>query len=318
MRKLNFSVCVLALVVMACGGAPANGPQEPVEPAAGEGVVQLPLLTTGTDGQRYRLVGASFEITGPRSVTITDTTPDTVNVMLPAGTYTIRLNGDWHLERMGSPVEQLQATLVSPNPLPFTVDEGLVRTLRFQFKFPGDGHANVGINADSGGYVTGTIAFDQLVSSGTHPNPFASLVGQSVPFLISWETATHHLSPGGMVSVNTGPVSVQFGGAYSQFLHDRVAPGFQGMPTSFNLSASGGTLFFSGFRLVANRGEPYELEIGATNYVGAVDSEGSPALRPFEYVPGGPGMATTTLQRSVGFNAWVGARGPTTGTVSPR
>jgi hypothetical protein len=307
---------------MACGGQPSGGPQEPVEPAAGEGVVQLPLVSTSTDGQRYRLVGASFEITGPRSVTLTDTTPDTLNLPLPAGAYTIRINGNWTMERVGPPAEPVQATLVSPNPLPFTIDEGQVRAVRFQFKFPGDGQANVGITVDSGGYVTGTIAFEQVISDNTTPNPFASLAGQSVPFLISWDTATltrESMGSDRMVSVQTGPVHVQFGGPYSQLLHDRVAPGLQGLPTSFSLRASSyGGFFFTGFRLMAFQGEPYELEIGAANFTGALDADGYPATRPFEYAPQGPGMASVALQRRTGFSSYVGVRGPATGTVSAR
>lgn len=319
MQRFNFGVYVLAVWLAACGGSPSTGPQEPVEPAAGEGVVQLPLVSTSTDGQRYRLVGASFEITGPRSVTLTDTAADTLSVALTAGTYSIRLTGDWSMERVGPPAQQVAATLISPNPLSFTVIEGQTRTVRFLFKMPGDGNADVGFTVDSGGWVSGTFTFDTLQNSGSLPNPFTSLQGQSVPFVISYETVTltREQGPENTLLVRTGPVTVQFGGAYSEVLTGRVAASLQGAPLEFRLRAQGGQVTFGGFRLMAIRGEPFELELPpSAPFAGALDADGYPAPQPFEYSSGG--WATGAVRRGSPFDGQVGISGPVAGTISPR
>ncbi|MFP2926866.1 hypothetical protein ACLESO_17035 [Pyxidicoccus sp. 3LG] len=285
MRKFNCSVIALALLVWACGGASST---EKLEPLPNEGVLQLPLTTTSTDGQRYRLVGATFAITGTQSLNITDTSADTVAVPLPAGTYSIRLEGQWRLERVEAPGQTVLASLMSPNPTAFSLAEGETRSVRFLFKVPGNGTADVGFTVDSGGWLSGTFDFEPLPEP-VPENSLSVLAGTSVPFIISWDTATltrdssfgeRHLR------VATGPITVQFGGAYSELLHDRLAPALQGSgPLQFSLFAFPyGEVEFSGLEMHPQPGGQFELIMQDALVGSAVlDSEGFPAARPFDF-----------------------------------
>ncbi|WP_164001915.1 hypothetical protein [Pyxidicoccus caerfyrddinensis] len=289
MLKFNFSAIAIALLMAACGGAPSTQ-QEPREPQAGEGVLQLPLTSTTSEGQRYRLVGATFAITGPQSVNITDTSPDTVSVPLPAGAYSIRLEGQWHLERADAPGQSVQASLISPNPMAFSLDEGQARAVRFIFKVPGSATADVGISVDTAGWVTGTFDFAPNDPEGDPLNSLASLAGTSVPFVINWDTATVIRVNEGYpkaITVETGPITVQFGGAYSELLHDSLATSLQGAQARFSvLAMGGGLLAFSGvqFQFPGGQREPFNLSIGPSNgpFAGVVDENGLPAARPFD------------------------------------
>ncbi|NTX54768.1 hypothetical protein [Myxococcus sp. CA039A] len=222
MKKLNLSALLLTLLVAACGGSSGTGLDDVPE---SEGVIQVPLITTGTGGQTFRLVGATFDITGPKNHTITDTSADTVAVQLPAGGYTIQLQGEWHIERVGAPGQSIPATLISPNPLSFTVAEGEARTVRFLFKTPAEGTTDVGFSVDTGGWLAGTLDF---TGSPIPPSSeLYELTGKTVPFAISFESAQvrqgNDSSFGSHLMVTTSPVSVQFGGAYSAVLNERVA-----------------------------------------------------------------------------------------------
>ncbi|MCP3137974.1 hypothetical protein [Pyxidicoccus xibeiensis] len=283
MRKFNCSVIALALLVWACGGASST---EPREPLAHEGVIQLPLTTTSADGQRYRLVGATFAITGTQSLNITDTSVDTLSVPLPAGPYSIRLEGEWRIERVEAPGQTVPASLMSPNPMAFSLLEGETRTVRFLFKVPGNGTADVGFTVDSGGWLSGTFDFDPL----PQPEPFntlGELAGRSVPFIISWNTATVTRvgGPRGF-EVRTGPITVQFGGPYSELLHDRLAPSFeQGGPINFSLLAfEYGEVMFIPWAFHSRESENYELGLESVDVTsGGLDAEGYPSLRPVNF-----------------------------------
>lgn len=282
MRKFNYSIIALAMLVWACGGSPT----QPQEPQAGEGVVQLPLTSTGPDGQSYRLVGATFAITGTQSATITDTSTDVVNVPLVAGNYTIQLEGEWHIERVDAPGQALPASLISPNPMAFSLEEGQTRSVRFLFKLPGNGNADVGFTVDTGGWFTGTLAFGPMPPDPQ--NSLASLAGTSVPFAISWSTATVvRANEGGekVLYVEAGFPTVQFGGPYSELLHDRIAPALQKSPLGFHVRAThGGSISFSGFELMPIEGEPFRLHLEPVMSVpGVLDAEGFPATRPFNF-----------------------------------
>ncbi|MCP3164072.1 hypothetical protein [Myxococcus qinghaiensis] len=136
MKNSSLRALLLALLVAACGGTSDPGLTGGSD---FEGVIQVPLLSTGADGQTFRLVGATFNIIGPMNHTITDTSADTVAVQLPGGGYTIQLQGEWHIERVDAPGQAIAATLISPNPLGFTVSDGKSVTVRFLFKIPTEG-----------------------------------------------------------------------------------------------------------------------------------------------------------------------------------
>ncbi|WP_143195654.1 hypothetical protein [Archangium sp. Cb G35] len=277
MRLLNLGASVLALVVVACGGGTFTA--EPQE----AGTLQLPLTSTSPSGTVYRLVGAAFNITGPQAVSVTDTAADTVQVPLQAGSYTIQLASGWTMERADAPGTAVPATLLSPNPLTFTVKKDVPTQVRFMFKLPGDGTADVGIHVDSGGWVAGTIHVEVSDSSGPDVDPYGELVGKDVPFLISFESFTTGRDGFGVTTVHTSPVTVQFGGVPSEQL-ERVAASLEGSMFSFTLLRSGsGMVDFGGGR-IENLGADIRLELypGSLPFTGLLDAEGYPLFRPFE------------------------------------
>jgi hypothetical protein len=274
---------VLALFVVACGGGTVT-----VDPQT-QGTLQLPLVSSTADGTAYRLVGATFNITGTQTVTLTDTSTDTVGTPLLAGTYSIELAGGWTMERVGAPGTAVPATLVSPNPLPFVVTKGALTVVRFQFKLPGTGGADVGIVVDSGGWLAGTLHFTERIGPPGVSSGWDELVGKSVPFLISYDSATYIRNPGSWkeLRVETGPVNVQFGGPHSAQLQ-RAAVSLKGSRLFYALGQAGpvGIMRFEGMfiGLSPSGVEPYRFRMEASGaFEGAVDEEGYPALHTFEF-----------------------------------
>jgi hypothetical protein len=270
--------CALALLVAACGGETVTTEQQEM------GTARLPLTSPSPNGKLYRLVGATFEFAGPQTVTVTDTSADTVMVPLPVGTYTAKLGGAWRLEDVAAPGTTVLAQLVSPNPLPLFVTKDQVSEVRFQFKLAGDGTADVGIRVDKGGWLSGTIQFTELQSPT--PGPFDELVGKSVPFLLSYESGTllRESNYGKSVIVMADLTTVQFGGAPSEVLA-RAAASMKGSTVSFSLRANQeGRLEFGGlYPRNSPNPDAFKLDMmGGPAFVGPVDSEGYPALRPFE------------------------------------
>ncbi|OJT21811.1 hypothetical protein BO221_23855 [Archangium sp. Cb G35] len=252
------------------------------------GTLQMPLSSTAADGKVYRLVGATFNITGTQTVTVTDTAADTVQVTLQTGGYSIELASGWTMERADAPGTPVPATLLSPNPLPFFVKKGETTQVRFLFKLPGDGTADVGIHVDSGGWFAGTLQFDSLDGDYGPMNPYYELVGTSVPFVISFESFTVTRDSWDRMShMETGPVTIQFGGAPSEQLQ-RVAANLKGKPFFFSLRAEPtGRLFFYGSSLYSPEGDLHlEILSSFESFPGVVDGDGYPVFEPFAFEAG--------------------------------
>lgn len=268
---------------MACGGAAGTAASQ------GTGRLELPLIAPGPNGQTYELVGATFTLTGPENVTITNTSgTNTVSVPLAAGLYSVELGGSWHLERLDAPGQAVPAQLISPNPLSFSIGEGEVRVVRFLFKIPGTGDADLGFSVDNGGWITGTLDISQLSPPG-NDNIFSGLAGQSIPFTISFESAMLSREGGFQqaLQVTTSPITLQFGGPPSQLLQERVIPALQdpnSPPFMFRLErVSGGQVVFSGFQLMGNA-EPFAWRVfSSAPFPGALDADGFPKPQPFTF-----------------------------------
>jgi hypothetical protein len=277
-RLWNLSACVLALFVVACGGETVTVEQQ------NAGTLQLPLTSSSPDGKVYRLVGATFKIVGPQTVTIADTSADTVQTALEAGSYTVELAGTWTMERVDAPGTAVSASLLSPNPLPFSVTKGATSVVRFQFKLPGQGSADVGFQVDTGGWLAGTLRFTDRENPYSGPNAWDALVGKDVPFLMSFESATYSYS-GRDLYVQTSPVTVQFGGPHSELL-ERAAGSMKGGSLFFTLRpyGPGGVLQFGPMIYMGSSPESFRLELGASDpFQGVVDANGAPALKAFQF-----------------------------------
>ncbi len=102
------------------------------------GKASLPLTTVGASGTEYRLDAATFAISGPTTTTLESGAEETLEVDLASGSYTITLAQGWQLlatvDGVTAPVE---AELVSPNPLPFTIVDETTTDVVFQFEVDG-------------------------------------------------------------------------------------------------------------------------------------------------------------------------------------
>jgi hypothetical protein len=146
-------------VVLACStDAGSEGAEE-----AATGNVNLALLGQAPSGVQYRLRNATFNVTGPTSVSLdseVDPNATALSATLSVGSYSAQLAGQWALERLDAmgPVV-VEATLVSPNPATFDVIAGSVTNLVFQFATngtivtigTGDLQISIGVTETSGG-----------------------------------------------------------------------------------------------------------------------------------------------------------------------
>ncbi|WP_309893787.1 hypothetical protein [Archangium sp.] len=188
---------------------------------------------------------------------------------------------------MAAPGVTVPAQLLSPNPLPFFVDKDQPTEVRFQFKLASEGSADVGIRVDQGGWLSGTLQFTELVNPGGPPGPFDELVGKSVPFLITYESATIRKEnySGKELSVTADRTTFQFGGPPSAVLA-RAAVSMKGTPIMFGLRASSnGSVVLSGlYPLMPPNPDAFRLEMMGSSqpFMGQLDGEGYPTPRPFE------------------------------------
>ncbi len=281
MKLGKWGTCVLALLFVACGNLVETA--QPLE--ATQGTLRLPLTAPSPEGD-VKLVGATFNIAGAQTVSISDTSADTLTVPLIEGDYTIELVGDWHLEHVAAPSTPLMAELLSPPVLAFSVSKGKMTEVRYLFKRAGSGSVDVGITVDNGGSISGTLTFTQ--HEGPTDSEFESLVGKSVPFIISFETSRVVKLGGGAkaISVETGPILVQFGGPDGALLEKHVSPFFKGQTTTFIVSSlSDGYQVLSNFAIEGvGSGTPLDFTSYASQpFRGSVDRGGYPAATAFEF-----------------------------------
>ncbi|NTX63990.1 hypothetical protein HUA74_25370 [Myxococcus sp. CA051A] len=285
MKKSSLGTLAFALLVAACGGS--SGPPSEYEP--GKGAMQLPLLTSSSEGKTYRLVGATFELTGPQNATITDISEETLSIQLPTGLYYIELKGDYHLEEVtaGEPGKRIEALMISPNPLQFTIAEKETTTVQFIFKIVLPGTVDVGIRVDKGGWITGQVEFTKVYQGG-RPCSCVYMEGQSRPFAFSFESVTlTRLAPGPdgtlNLEVTTGPLTPQFGGDYLEPLHYNVGIGLSGHTMTFKLSAQPDSNSVSLAGLLANSNFGFRAGPVSPAFTGTVDSQGYPTPQAFQF-----------------------------------
>nr|BDT32583.1 hypothetical protein MFMH1_22520 [Myxococcus sp. MH1] len=302
----RWGTCLLALMFVACGdGVGLEPPSE-----ATQGTLRLPLTAQSPEGA-VKLVGATFNITGAQTVFISDTSADTLTVPLIEGDYTIELGGSWHLERLSAPGTPLSAQRLSPSVLAFSVIQGKLTEVRYLFKLAGSGGVDVGIQVDNGGSISGTLTFTQ--HEGPPDSEFASLVGKSVPFVISFETSRVVREGGGpkAISVETGPIFVQFGGPDGALLEKHVSPFFKGRSFLFRVtSLPNGYQVLSTFLIEGvGSGAPLDFVSHESQpFRGTVDPGGYPETTPFEF--------QSTMVFSL--HAFGDLSGTFTGTVVPK
>lgn len=117
--------------IMACS-AEAPEPER-------QGTFQMPLVSTSPSGRQYRLTG-DFEIAGPEARTLSaGGDVEAVEVALRVGDYQLGLAPGWQLERVeGETAVPVEATLTSPVPVPFTIQQDALTEVALAFQVQGE------------------------------------------------------------------------------------------------------------------------------------------------------------------------------------
>ncbi len=131
----------LLATLMAVLPLSACNSEEPQRESA-SGSISLPLMTTGGE-TIYRLQNATFTISdGPTLATLTssdDPNETSLTAELAIGSYNATLEPGWELQAQ-QPDETfagVTATLLSPNPVPFFINENSTTNVAYQFATAG-------------------------------------------------------------------------------------------------------------------------------------------------------------------------------------
>jgi hypothetical protein len=170
-------VALLSLVMAACSSTPIDPSNQQGASEAELGSVNLP-LTAKVGDTAYRLRLATFTITGTALAAPRVVKPPADEAIhteaLPVGNYSILLANGWVLEKMGPESKvfaAVEAKLVTPNPLTFSVDGKVPGDAFFGFVTAsgdvslGQGSANIRIGvADCAAYDTYTASLGALTA----------------------------------------------------------------------------------------------------------------------------------------------------------
>jgi hypothetical protein len=134
MQRLSISLVSLALATPACLPTDADVPT---------GHAELRLTSQAPSGRTYRLRHADFDIAGPQSLVLhteDDPTRTAIDFDVVPGDYTFDIEPGWYLERLEAerPAVTVNATLLSPAALPFTIADGAVTPIALRFQVGSD------------------------------------------------------------------------------------------------------------------------------------------------------------------------------------
>jgi hypothetical protein len=108
------------------------------------GQLELSLTGTATSGTTYRLRDAELTIEGVNASFVFNTEDDPTRLLitqrLDVGNYHLHVASGWRLERLRTdgPPETVEATLVSPDPLPFTIAADAFTPVVVRFRTRGE------------------------------------------------------------------------------------------------------------------------------------------------------------------------------------
>lgn len=212
-------VCGAVALSLAAGCGPGGE-----APRRYTGTVSMAL--TATNGSTtYRLVGATFDVTGPVSQTVSPAPGDAIfKLELPAGDYTIKLRDGWTMQSStgGAPFAFVEAALAGPASQDFTIFAQEVTHVRFSFRAGaevmafGDGQLSLEIGVNEGG--------DPTACNVAHPSCGVSTVTCS----------GHRGSIGGSCAFSTGPAGTTLTCNGSS---TTIPSGFGANPNGYGLAA---------------------------------------------------------------------------------
>lgn len=124
-----------SLTAVGCSGNSEAGDSAELPDEYGE--LAVALTATGGGGQSYRLTGATFEVSGLLSISLSpDPDDEFASVDLPVGGYDVELLDGWTMEHstgVGS-FEPINAVLDSANPMTVDIEELQVAQAVFRFR----------------------------------------------------------------------------------------------------------------------------------------------------------------------------------------
>lgn len=272
---LLFAFACLSASAIVSTGCAIDGSNE----TEGVGTVRMPLRAVSDDGTEYQLRQAEFDISGPQTVTVLSEdylTQDAAQVVLGVGDYQVELTGTWQMERIvdGMP-EAVEATLVSGNPVAFSIQDQGVSAVTFRFEVEGE------VVEMGEGVLELRIEVDEI-ESDPDPDPGTQLWSIAGPGQLPMAAAG---AAGDRVAVTSGPAT-RFAVGESGLLWQSTAqqPGSQaqeiaaGGPDEILTVTNGGQVFIESFS--ATNGTFF-------NYVAAAPSNGVPSRPVVTAVPGG-------------------------------
>ena len=140
MRRIAIVSVVLGLV--ACGTEEETGSAD------------LALTGQAPSGRVFRLRDGVLDLLGDGVAQTfrTEDDPTRTSILAPlrAGEYRLTLSPGWRLEEVGTPPQVVAADLVSPNPLPFSIEDGVTSPVRLRFAVEGEDVPMTGGAADIG------------------------------------------------------------------------------------------------------------------------------------------------------------------------
>jgi hypothetical protein len=157
-RGIGSGLLLVTLGTVATGCLEADAPE-----AAPLGQVSVPLVATGSSGQRYAINFAFFRANGPADSQLLfggNGDGPSVTTELPVGDYAVTLDDGWWITRdaPGDQALAVEATLLSANPQLVHVSKDSVTSVRLRFHVEnqvvvetgGEGNLEIGIDIDDG------------------------------------------------------------------------------------------------------------------------------------------------------------------------
>jgi hypothetical protein len=312
-------------------GVGAGDEQE--TPVAQTGTLEIPLSTTTPSGDQYRLVGATFDVTGPAfSEQIVDQPDDLlISRAVPVGVYDVELQGRYRLEKNIDGVwTTVPALLLSPNPqVGLVVASDAVTQAIFRFRTRegevafAPGELDILIEVEPAGALCGagaacltggfTLTTDlPVVNDVLSTGAFAHLLGVPVTFGVSFTPGLiepNAMAFGRCVRMAADDATVTFAGDPTGFLQSVFAPNLAGSQAFLGFCSDGlGGVTFEGVNF-ADTPNQWGFELGSTPVSLALDGAGFPMpasfagngearLRkydPFSDLAFGPGAVTLFL-----------------------
>jgi len=166
--KKNIQLYLYLLVsacLAACGTAENSNGTDPFK-----GTIRVALEYQNDAGVIYYLRDASFTVTGEQETTIEVGDQPIVRTSLPAGDYALELNEGWWMEREDAGVlERVDAELLSPNPMSFSIVSGEETAVSLRFLVagetiafdPGELVVNMQVEVADGGLVPGEPSYGE-------------------------------------------------------------------------------------------------------------------------------------------------------------